>query len=316
MTFINAINKRLWYLALLSILCSFISLGGSQFWFLDLFSHFQLQYLIIMILASLSMILCRDWKKVLICSLGSLFSIWMLLTHTHAPSSQLDSSTSTSIKMLQFNVNTSNTKYSKLIELIQKENPDLVLLIELNKAWSQNLRPLESIYPYQIQRIRSDNFGIKLYSKKAFVNQSIVSFSDLNLPSIHASIEFEGKQLEIIGTHAIPPINKRYWQDRNKHLSRIAEKAKQTDDPLIVVGDLNITAWSPSFAQITEGDVLQVSVIDTLLTPSWPSFFPPLWIPIDHVLFNKGVQSVIRSYPETTDLGSDHIPIMMEISLR
>lgn len=70
-----------------------------------------------------------------------------------------------SIKISLVNVKTENTSYEKLNKLMENENPDIILLEEINTTWLENIGYIRKNYSYKIEHPRDDNFGIALYSK-------------------------------------------------------------------------------------------------------------------------------------------------------
>ena len=75
---------------------------------------------------------------------------------------------STALRFISLNVHTANDQFDLVKQLIRDHDPDVVLLMEVNAEWIEALEELHSVYPYQQVEPREDNFGIALYSKRAF----------------------------------------------------------------------------------------------------------------------------------------------------
>ena len=69
---------------------------------------------------------------------------------------------------------------------------------------------------------------------------------------------------------------------RNEQLLKLAEFARQTPHPLLLLGDLNLTPWSPYFERLLAGSGLRDSRDGRGLFPTWPVGWPPLWIPVSY----------------------------------
>jgi endonuclease/exonuclease/phosphatase (EEP) superfamily protein YafD len=81
-----------------------------------------------------------------------------------------------------------------------------------------------------------------------------------------------------------------------------------------VVGDFNMTPWSPYFPEILRVSGLKNSLVGAGFQPSWPSWLPALLrIPIDHALVSEEFEVVERKVGP--HIGSDHRPLIIKIAL-
>ena len=69
------------------------------------------------------------------------------------------------------------------------------------------------------------------------------------LASIHAVVEHDGRPLNIIGTHPLPPGGQAYWQWRNDQLNHLASYIAGLAGETVLLGDLNVTPWSYYFGK-------------------------------------------------------------------
>ena len=131
-----------------------------------------------------------------------------------------------------------------------------------------------------------------------------------------AELELEGEVLQLIAAHPMRPGRGGKTESRDAAYDSIAARAAQNPRTL-VLGDLNSTEASPSFARLLERGRLR----DSRLGLGWqPSFTPfegalgalPL-IPIDHVLAGDGL--VVLERGRTENLGSDHWPVTAKVAL-
>jgi endonuclease/exonuclease/phosphatase (EEP) superfamily protein YafD len=83
---------------------------------------------------------------------------------------------------------------------------------------------------------------------------------------------------------------------------------------VLLAGDLNATAWSHSFQELTRTSGLLDSQQGFGLQPSWPASLLPLGIPIDHALHTSGLCVIKRRLGSPT--GSDHRPIILDFSFK
>lgn len=142
------------------------------------------------------------------------------------------------------NVNTEYGSPERVIASIEKENPDIVVLEEISDRWVKSLAPLYGNYAVQMFETRDDNFGIGLLSRIAAVSTQVVYIGSAEAPSIVAKFMLDNRALTIIGTHPLPPGNSQYSACRNEQLDKLADTARATEGPLVLLGDLNVTPWS------------------------------------------------------------------------
>src|SRR5579862_2376204 len=192
-------------------------LGARLSSFLELCVHFRAYYAAGFLVATLVFLLGRKWKW------GAVWAVFFLWNAAGIVPLYLRSATSIkqdesgpSLKLLSANVLTENRDYQRLINVIRKENPDVVIAIEVDQNWARALKTLEADYPHHAVRPRSDNFGIALYSRlpTALVESKV--FGSANVPSIVARLDGAHGHLTIIATHPLPPVMPDYAALRNE----------------------------------------------------------------------------------------------------
>jgi endonuclease/exonuclease/phosphatase (EEP) superfamily protein YafD len=117
----------------------------------------------------------------------------------------------------------------------------------------------------------------------------------------------------LLATHPVPPVGAEYTELRNRQLTEISTFLADSFGPVILVGDLNTTPWSPAFKDLLQVTGLQNSMKGFGIQPSWPSFIPPLWIPLDHLLHSPDLS--IQTRKAGPDIGSDHFPLEVTIQM-
>ncbi len=281
----------------------------------DLACHFRVQYTIIASILLLMAVASKQWLVAGIagvCLLTNGFVISPYYKPQNANEMNV-SRLSPPISLLHLNVLKVNSGKASVLRLIQEKKPDLVSLLEVDKNWIDRLNPVLNDYPYQLAQPQDDNFGIALYSKIPLKNMSVIyfgkDFHQRYFPSIYA--ESKDERLSILVTHPLPPISG--FEVRNTQLREIAKARTEWYDNALVVGDLNITPWSVFFQRFLSESDLRDSQKGFGIQPSWPTAYPLLGIPIDHVLVSPKIQVTKR---ETGPfVGSDHLPVYVELRL-
>ena len=117
----------------------------------------------------------------------------------------------------------------------------------------------------------------------------------------------------LFGVHLRSPTTPSREAMRNRQLDELATRVARVAGPVVVIGDFNITPYSPYF----QDWLARTSLTDTrrgrTLSPSWPTLLPILAVPIDHCAVSRDVTIVAhRGLPA---FGSDHYPILAELAL-
>jgi endonuclease/exonuclease/phosphatase (EEP) superfamily protein YafD len=133
-------------------------------------------------------------------------------------------------------------------------------------------------------------------------------------PAIQATLTIGGRSLRLFGVHASWPVVPRSGARRNQQLMLLARHAQRvTTMPLLVVGDLNVSPFSPWFARLLADGGLRSATEGFGWQPTWPVFLPPAGIQIDHALVNAAV--TVRAFRRGPFIGSDHWPIVVDLVL-
>ena len=198
-------------------------------------------------------------------------------------------------------------------KVIKDYNPDIIVLEEVNSVWIRSLDNIRKDYPYSITKPRDDNFGIALFSKSSLEAANIAYIGKANVPSIVTRIQLGKSMLSVLGTHPLPPGNAEYAYFRNEQLRSLSEYIRKIEKPVIVLGDLNTTPWSFHFRDLLKKSGLRDSCRGYGIQATWPSFFFPLRIPIDHCLYSSKISILNRQVGP--NVGSDHFPLIVDFTV-
>ena len=112
----------------------------------------------------------------------------------------------------------------------------------------------------------------------------------------------------------MPPMSVAAQSARNEHLTQMTAFAKARSEPLIIVGDLNMTMWSPSHRSLCDELGLTNTRRGFGILPSWPASLPSVMrIPIDHCLVSDGI--TVLDCRLGRDIGSDHLPLIVDLGI-
>jgi len=297
------------------VLCWLTSMLGHFHHYLELLSHFRMQFFVCAVLLALCLFAVRQfrWFSILfILSIidGSFIAPWYfekpvpLIRSLAAP---------LNLRVAQVNVLSSNKNTEAFIHFIGVTSPDIVVIQEVNKRWGKVIESLKAAYPHQVIQTREDNFGLALISKYPLINPAWTHWGNADVPSISTKIEIAGTHIHVLASHPLPPVSKHYFMARNRQLVEIATAAKAISSPVVLIGDLNTSMWSSHYIQLEKASGLRNARLGKGILPTWPSQYLLAMIPIDHCLVSAHF-SVDRIFTGN-NIGSDHLPLVADLIL-
>ncbi len=287
-------------------------------WILALFANLRLQYLLAFIVSGIvinliaKFILKEKLSKtnksiVLISFLGIIINLVSMVDISfNMPVKHGDE-----ITVASLNVYTQNTRYSEVVSYIKNNNIDIIVLLEINSQWVNNLKSLNNTYQYSIINPQEDNFGIVLLSKFPIKKYEIKYFS--GVPSIYAEILLPNTEVSIIGTHPLPPISEDYSKMRNTHLEKMAEFIQSKKmNKTVLLGDLNTTPWSFYLKNLKDKGNLR-DTNNGIFRATWNKYNLLFAIPIDYILTTKDIE--LKTFMIGSSIGSDHSLVKAKIKV-
>jgi len=294
---------------------SLLALLGGSYWAFDLFSHFRVQYVVLLIFFSGLLGFFKQTRQAGVIGSFAAFNLFLIAPLFLANSAHDGASLERSkLRVMSINLLSSNHEIEAVSRAVYAAKPKVVIFLEVNEWWHQELDAhLLSTYPFHESVPREDNFGISIYSQIPFTELQEVNLGS-DVPSLLASFEYEETPFHLFAVHLLPPFGKRGTELRNAAFAQIPATIANLPHELLLVGDLNATPWSFPFRRLLAETALLDSSQGYGLQPTWPSFSTLLSIPIDHCLHTKGIVIVHREVGD--DIGSDHFPLIVDFQLR
>lgn len=292
-------------------ICSFTGYIGWLHKFLELTSHFKLQYLILACCCLFFFILARKRKLWIALSLLCIFLNLAEVAPWYLAPARAAETMGKPLRILQSNVLTNNRRYADVISLVREENPDIAVFVEVSAIWAEELKALKDLLPYSFSNQDTLIYGTAIYSKLPLENTHLYDFSGRKILS--ADVKFSETVLSLIAAHPSVPTRAKNYISRNNQLRGIGETVANLKNPVAVVGDLNVTMWSPFYQQMIATSGLKNSRSGFGLLPTWPTKLPMFYLPIDHCLVSPEIQ-VLKSRTGPY-LGSDHLPMITDLAI-
>lgn len=302
----------------IAVVGTIVSSFATIHWIADLVANLRVQFAILffpsLVLASVR----RERVLAAIVCGFFLYSIWPTIPYFLPPSrfGVSESSGAKRFRVLSFNVLRTNEKFESTLNEILAANADFVFLMEVQNDWARYLEGVQDRYPYQ--RIVADPgyTGVAFLSKHPWSKLEVVVLGEINNPSIDVSIQCHDSEtgtLRIIATHPLPPFGEQLTNSRDKQLRMLAERFK-LDEPSLMIGDFNMSPWSPRFASIFNSTCLADASIGYGISPTLDPL--PTWfggIKVDHVFKNRFVQ--VHHFSVQASQHSDHKMIVADFSI-
>ncbi|MEW5986828.1 MAG: endonuclease/exonuclease/phosphatase family protein [Chloroflexota bacterium] len=292
-------------------LASILGFFGRFWWVFDLVSHFRLQYFGLLLINAVLFLLGRRPRPATVAGLVAAVNFLPLLPFlARTPREQTGDQ---SWRALFINVNRYNRAYARIHTLIGRLKPDFVILAETDAGWLPEFEKLQADYPYWHGRLGSQSSsGVYLFSRIPLQNVQALDFGLTPRPLIVAQMELDGRPFTLIGAHPHSPTGPLRTARRNRQMAELAQYALAQPGEVMVMGDLNISPWSPFFQQFIRTSGLRDGRRGFGLKLTWPTIFPFLRIPIDHCLTSAGV--TIHRFDTGPFIGFDHFPIVVHFS--
>jgi endonuclease/exonuclease/phosphatase (EEP) superfamily protein YafD len=221
------------------------------------------------------------------------------------------------MRVLTLNLHGRSTDPAAFRRLIEAERPDIVLLTELPRDLEPLTAGLPALPAHALVDQRGSSFDLALFSRWPFAFWQL-DRGDSGLPVLAADIcpaagSNDGACLRIVGVHAARPLEGRA-QPQDEQLDRAAHLAAQAPaGGVVLLGDLNLTPWSPRFRALLDDGGLHDASMQQPFEPTWRAPLPFLGLAIDHVLTSPGL--AVTCSRTGADVGSDHLPVIADIGI-
>jgi len=221
-------------------------------------------------------------------------------------------------RVLTANVLYKSDDYDAMAELVATEDPDIVIIVEETPAWRDGLSALATSYAYQehsgaTARVRGVS-GVGVYSKTPLEVLPLGSVPHRDeRPALALATTLGGKEVTFVAVHPWTPHTPGTYAKRNAQLTALAEFTASVGEHAIMVGDMNITPYSPDFEPLLASYGLESAREGRGWAPSWPAPLGWLGIPIDHAFVTGGIE--VSDFRMGPFIGSDHYPTILDFSV-
>lgn len=204
------------------------------------------------------------------------------------------------------------------LETLQATAPDVIWLSEVPATRPAALEEAFDItaaaYPYGMAWAPAPGRELRFLSRYPLrAREEFNPERARGRPGMRLVLDVEGQLLTVYALHTHPPTQAWSLKARNEALSWVGARVAASDGPVLVLGDLNTSAFSPFFRRWVRDSGLHCPSPWTCATGTWPAPWRPLLTPIDHVLAKGALR--VQSLKRGPATGSDHYPLQAELTL-
>ncbi len=270
-------------------------------------------------------------------SIACLILIGWLHHHYFSPESgqfKSNSHDSLTVKVLCLNASWWHTTKEALVDLINREKPDIIFLQETTRGNTHDVLPeIEESYPYKFFSPRLGMFSrypieakekINLANHQEFQQRVIVNINQQPVVLYNMQTTAPWIRPQKIGPGLTIPVYQ--YGDRTAEIADFLQRIETETLPVIAAGDLNFTDQSQDYALVASRlkDAFKISGFGFGFT--WPHGWPlsdlikvtnwKLKVPlfrIDYIWYSPHWQS--HSSHVLKPVGSEHLPITTQLTL-
>lgn len=220
------------------------------------------------------------------------------------------------LSLISANVELSNRKAAPLLALVERYQPDLVITLESDAWWEEQLDALQDRYPHALKCPLDNAYGMHVYSRLPLEDPRIQFLVNPEVPSMHFGLRLPGGQeVDVHCVHPMPPspTESDSSAERDAELIAVGYAVRRRRRPVIVAGDLNDVAWSETTRLFRKISGLLDPRVGRGMFNTFHARLPLFRWPIDH-LFHSEDFSLVR-IRRLRRIGSDHFPIYAELAV-
>lgn len=270
------------------------------------------------ILLVLAIFLARP-RRVIVAGLFALtilVNLWRLWPYTPLAAAQVplpdEVDGMSCARVLALNVLQPNDQYGKTAELIDRIDPDILLLMETHGPWVAALEPQLSRYGYRLEEAQDNKYGMTFATKLQVDKAQMIENTSSNTPTLYATLRMgDGARFELVGLHPRPPLPGQSTAKRDENIARAGAKTPDELGNVLALGDFNDVPWSKTTQRfVHEGDYLDPRAGRGSFA-SFPSDYLLLGWPLDQIFVKDGVK--VEELEIGPDVGPDHRPLIAKV---
>lgn len=214
------------------------------------------------------------------------------------------------LRIVSFNVESSNHHYDRLAPLVASLRPDVVGLIELTPGWARAAASASTRVRPRRLVAQPGAYGLGIMSATRPTALIAQRFPADGPTALIAHFRISKLPVTFVLLHVHTPFA---GSVHARELSALAAARPRLGSRLIVCGDFNTVPWAAQFENFAHATRLTDVFRGAWQAHSWPSWSPGLGALIDHCLISNGL--AVRERQFGPSIGSDHLPLVLDVGL-
>jgi endonuclease/exonuclease/phosphatase (EEP) superfamily protein YafD len=275
--------------------------------------------LILLQVISLDLAEAQTWTLIGITLVCLAWQLWWIVPYTMIWPNEVKTTANPipdrKLSILTSNVLTSNRNADALLKLVDQYQPDVLVTLESDAWWQRHLDTLESSMPYCMKCPLDNLYGMHVYSRLPLEDTEISYLVEGNVPSMHAQLKLRsGDSVRVHFLHPAPPGpgGNPESAERDAELVIVAKSVEDSDQPVVVAGDLNDVAWSATTRLFRKISGLLDPRVGRGMFNTFHAHYPFLRWPLDHLFHSH--HFTVTAIKRLPNIGSDHFPLLTELS--
>jgi endonuclease/exonuclease/phosphatase (EEP) superfamily protein YafD len=218
------------------------------------------------------------------------------------------------LSLMVVNVLMDNREADRLLRIIEDTDPDVLLAVEVDDWWAEQLDELGDARPHRIRHPLPNTYGLAIHSRLPLVAPEVRHLLHEDIPSVRTGLQLaSGELVRFYAIHPEPPSPTEATTSlgRDAELMVVGREIEQASEPAIVAGDLNDVGWSRTSRLFRRLSGLLDPRIGRGLFCTFNAKYPLLRWPLDHVFVSADF--LVREIRRLPAFGSDHFPIFIEL---
>lgn len=269
-------------------------------------------------------ILLLSWSKpwqismVVLTTLCLIYQLWWIIPYSPLWPKEVGDAGAVDgrkrISVMAANVLAPNRQAERLLQLVATHSPDVLVLLETDHWWDRRLTALTESHPHYVRCPQENLYGMHVFSKWPLEDAQLCFLVEKDIPSIHARVLLDGDlAIRMHFLHPAPPspTENNASTERDAELLMVARSVRKDEGPIIVTGDLNDVAWSPTTRLFRKISRLLDPRIGRGMFNTFHAGQPLVRWPLDHFFHSDHFR--VARIARLEAFGSDHFPIFIEL---
>lgn len=251
---------------------------------------------------------------------GVAYQSWWILPYTFLHTPEVKGATpplaDDRLRILSANILMTNERHEDVVALIRQEQPDVVILLETNAQWARALAVVKEELPHVLACPLENLYGMHLYSRFPIEDPKIQFLVEKEVPSFHLLLILPSqRRVELHCLHPAPPspTENESSNERDAELIMVGRAVADSDYAMVVTGDLNDVAWSPTTRLFRKISGLLDPRVGRGLFNTFSARCALMRWPVDHFFISR--EFTLIGLKRLAACGSDHFPVLIDLAL-